>query len=40
MKQNNTDLPADDLAAGIAELEGLLTRLSKGDTGLRATVNS
>jgi len=42
MNQNNTDkyLPAAELAAGIAELEGLLTRLSKGDTALRATVNS
>ena len=42
MKQNITDtnLPAEDLATGIAELEDLLARLSKGDTELRATVNS
>lgn len=33
-------MPADDLAAGIAELDELLARLSRGDTALRATVNS
>lgn len=40
MKQRGTEtyLSADELAAGIAELEELFTRLSKGDTELRAVV--